>query len=588
MLAEDSTFERLKMRIEAGEQPITDWYRAIEQRAEALLDRDPVAYEIPDGKRLLRVSREAVARVYPLALTYRISGDRRFLERLDRELAAITAFPDWNPSHFLDTAEMAHAVGIALDWLHDDWSPSQRTRIVEALDRFAFAPALRVYREETRSMRWHRAEHNWNQVCNGGLTIAALAAADERPETAGAILSYAVASLPRAMREYAPDGGYKESPGYWSYGTFYNGLMLAALETGLGTDFGLAEHPGFDVTGDFPIQVTGPTGANFNFGDGKEAPVSRLSVLWWLGARFERPDYFAVARKAAERFPRALDLIWFRPTPSGNDTLSPRPLGNSWVGPHVVAIRGSWTDPQTTFVAFKGGRPLDNHAQCDIGTFVLEARGVRWAIDLGRDDYNLPGYFNRGKGRWRFYRNRAESHNTLLIDPDSGQDQDPNAVATIVASDLNGDDGDPLWAIVDMSQAYGDRTRSVRRGVKLFDGKNVLIQDEVDANDITLHWNMHTRATISLTEDARRAMLSEAGETLQVILVEPSEARFEVRSAQPLPNSPRVPGQDANQGVRKLTIVLEGQSDPRVTVFFVVDDADAPTIAPLERWQDMP
>ena len=40
------------------------------------------------------------------------------------------------------------------------------------------------------------------------------------------------------------------------------------------------------------------------------------------------------------------------------------------------------------------------HSNLDIGTFVLDAFGERWVVDLGADDYNLPGYFETG-GRGR-------------------------------------------------------------------------------------------------------------------------------------------------------------------------------------------
>ena len=47
----------------------------------------------------------------------------------------------------------------------------------------------------------------------------------------------------------------------------------------------------------------------------------------------------------------------------------------------------------------------------------LTADGVRWATDLGPDDYNLPGYFDTKKGtaspRWKYYRLNNRSHNTL-------------------------------------------------------------------------------------------------------------------------------------------------------------------------------
>ena len=66
-----------------------------------------------------------VGRTYTLALMYRLHGDRRYVDRLWRDLDAVAAFPDFNPKHFLDTAEMTHALGVAYDWLYDAWSDLQ-------------------------------------------------------------------------------------------------------------------------------------------------------------------------------------------------------------------------------------------------------------------------------------------------------------------------------------------------------------------------------------------------------------------------------------------------------------------------------
>jgi len=40
--------------------------------------------------------------------------------------------------------------------------------------------------------------------------------------------------------------------------------------------------------------------------------------------------------------------------------------------------------------------------------------GQRWAVDGGRDDYSLPGYFD--KERYRYFRTGTEGHNTLIFD----------------------------------------------------------------------------------------------------------------------------------------------------------------------------
>ena len=199
-----------------------------------------------------------------LGLVYRLTGDPRYADRLWQELDTVTQFKDWNPSHFLDTAEMTFAVSIGYDWLHDRWTESQRQQLAGAIRRLGLEQALTIYRQQTG---WSRATHNWNQVCNGGMAIGALAVADQKPALAREVVHAALTSLPRAMHEFGPDGGWGEGPGYWRYATEYNVYILAALETALGDDYGLSTISGFSQTGDFPFYFTGPTGETFNYAD---------------------------------------------------------------------------------------------------------------------------------------------------------------------------------------------------------------------------------------------------------------------------------------------------------------------------------
>ena len=60
---------------------------------------------------------------------------------------------------------------------------------------------------------------NWNVVCNGGVTIAALALADvpRYADTARRALKYAAQGIPLAVSGYGPagNGAWPEGPGYW-------------------------------------------------------------------------------------------------------------------------------------------------------------------------------------------------------------------------------------------------------------------------------------------------------------------------------------------------------------------------------------
>ena len=122
-----------------------------------------------------------------------------------------------------------------------------------------------------------------------------------------------------------------------------------------------------------------------------------------------------------------------------------------------------------------GGYNHAAHGNLDIGTFVLESDGVQWAIDLGRDNYNLPGYF--GSGRWAYYKMRAEGHNTLVINPGAGPDQEVEARAAIIDFQTSPDGG---RALLDMTPAFAQANR-VHRMLRMQHSRSqVLIEDEID------------------------------------------------------------------------------------------------------------
>lgn len=97
-------------------------------QANSCLTDSTVRYEIPDGKRLLNESRKAIRCVLLTAYAWRMTGEARYFDRCVRELDAACALKDWNPSHFLDVAEMSTAVAIGYDWLYQKLSPEQRQR----------------------------------------------------------------------------------------------------------------------------------------------------------------------------------------------------------------------------------------------------------------------------------------------------------------------------------------------------------------------------------------------------------------------------------------------------------------------------
>ncbi|MBR1870885.1 MAG: hypothetical protein IJ802_03565, partial [Kiritimatiellae bacterium] len=157
-----------------------------------------------EGRRLLETAREAVRRIVWLSAAFLYRNDDKAGERAIAEMLNICAWDDWNTEHFLDTAEIAFALGAGYDALYGKMSPEERDLIADALHDKALMPALR----QTRWTWWKTAEGNWNQVCHGGIGVAALAIADRYPDDAAMFIGESAAYIPAALSVYAPCGAY--------------------------------------------------------------------------------------------------------------------------------------------------------------------------------------------------------------------------------------------------------------------------------------------------------------------------------------------------------------------------------------------
>jgi hypothetical protein len=503
--------------------------------------------------------------VVTLALIYRVEGDQRLRDRCWADLDAAAHFPDWGESlNFLATAEMTTAFALAYDWLYDSWSVEQRDILRQAIVDHGLKPGIQVYRTDPQG--WPSRTNNWNVVCNGGLGMGALAVADDCPEVAGEVLARGLALVPSCLRQFAPDGAWYEGPMYWGFGTLYESMYLGSLETACGTDFGLGDLPGLSRQGWFPIYMNGATGSPFNFADAEEAEEPRAGPqLLWMARRFKEPRYaqYQIDHRGGRL--AALDLIW-----------GPGIAHEAWEsidrdryfrGVEVATMRDGWNRPGGWFVGLKAGFNERSHAHLDLGSLVLEAAGVRWAVDLGPDDYNLPGYnyHSQPNHRWTYYRTRAEGHNTLVINPAQGPDQSLSGTAKIVdfrSCDQRGE------LTADLTEAYPD-ARRVTRSLSFQRGKSLILSDALALKKPgEVWWFLHTRAHIRSGSGGRTLTLSQRGKTMSLRLLAPSPATFEWGPAQPLPGSPHPPGQAANQGVTRVAIHLRDVRDTVIRVAF--------------------
>ena len=487
----------------------------------------PVNERIKTGMRLLAVSRENLRRIFILSYAYRMTGQEKYLVRAEQEMLKAASFSDWNPSHFLDVGEMTMALGVGYDWLYPALSEASRRTIHEAIVEKGFKPSY-----DTAYNWFVDAEHNWNQVCNGGLAFGAIAVAESEPEWAQKIIDRAIDKVRLPMRHYAPDGAYPEGPGYWGYGTLFNVLLIGGLESTFGTDSGLSQMPGFMQTGTYEMQMVSPLIKHFNYMDNSYEPESS-SAPFWFYSKTQDPSVLCqqvsiLQRDTAKKYlkDRVLPamLIWGAGAPMEKAVA---PQETFWAGrgnTPVCVMRSGWGDPNARFVGVKLGSPSINHGHMDVGSFVFEADGVRWAIDLGSEDYNTTetrgvDLWNMAQQsqRWDVFRYNNRSHNTLTF---NDKLQRVNGSAQIIESDS----ATALRFVkTDLTPVYAGQVDKVERTISLVDNDYLLIEDEITAgkNYTRMRWTLMTRATpkilsdntVMLEQDGKRCLLKIESET---------------------------------------------------------------------------
>ena len=529
--------------------------------ADELLTNPQTVEYIIVGPRLLTQSRRCLRKVLTLAGAYRMTDDlakkAAYKDRAMKELQAAAAFKDWNPSHFLDTAEMTAAFAIGYDWFFDSLTDGEKELLVNSIYEKGLVPSL-------SHGGWRNSAYNWNQVCNGGMAMGALAIADvlppEKREVANKILHLSVTTVHKAMASFAPDGLWKEGPGYWQYTLLYTTFLVNTLEASLGSDFDITKAQGFDVTVYSQMALATPEGSAFNFADAGGAIISN-SMHFWLADRFNNPDFAEFEREQIKA--KTNDFASLKAEkPRSDSKLYPT---NIWYyspkradlqkmkkdfyfrGAEIASMRSKWLDDDALYVGFKAGGNKVNHSHLDLGSFVLVKDGVRWAIDLGSDNYNLPGYF--GGRRWTYYRLNTHGHNTLLID---GQNQNPNAFAKILEFQSAPEKG---FAKADLADAYKDQLKSATRAVTLNRSNlTVTIKDVIGPRTKdsvkTIVWQMHTYAQIAISDDGKTATLTQNAKTLTATIASSTnpDLKFKVAS------TTQTEAENPNKGVSVLAI----------------------------------
>lgn len=574
LFLDQSNLQRLR-DLKNKECDFQTFYTAFLREADRILDQPVTGFHIT-GPRMLKNCQQISKRVSTLALAFRLSDNFQYFKRAKDELFAAAEFPHWNKDHFLDTAELCTAFGIGYDWLYDHLNDHEKETIKTALTDKGLKVGIKEYKNNAW---WMTVDHNWNIVCHGGLVIGSLAVATDEKQIALTILRTALKYIPEVLKTYDPDGAWPAGPEYWEYTTQFCALTLDALKTALDMDIDAFITSGLQWTGVFSVYCTGPLDKYFNFADSDTESRAKPS-LYWLGQKFNlyqciRENHRLLLKQCENNAaPDPFDLIWYSPCMKTTDKM---PRSTCFRGTETVFIRSAWNDPEAIFIGLKGGSNQADHAHLDLGSFVLDALGERWAVDLGRDNYDLPGYWdmNEGGDRWKYFRLNNRSHNTLVINDD---DQRAKAVARIVGYGFS---EERHFAITDLTQAYIPHVKSALRGFALLNDCRLIIQDEIvwagEKNKVC--WNLMTSADVAL--NGHSATLSSRGKTLFLNIVSPSYAAFTVRKAK------QKPPENLNDNYRLLQIEFMANQKKTVICVHITLKRFEMDVHPLQSWTDL-
>ena len=495
----------------------------------------PVSERKLEGRRLLGVSRENLRRIFCLSYAYRMTGAKKYLDRAEKEMLAAADFTDWNPSHYLDVGEMTMALAIGYDWLFDKLSESSRKKIKEAIIEKGIKTSY-----ERNNMGFLNVENNWNQVCNAGITYGAIAIYEDNKEESVKLINRALGSIPKAMKQYSPNGAYPEGIGYWGYGTSFNMMFLAAIEKIYNTDFDLSKIEGFMETGMYSQVMITPSFRSFNYSD-NGAGAGFNSTVFWFYSKTKNPALLYMQKGSYERNANRRSYLRDRLFPvalifgaGSGASLSKAaiPTELMWVGHGenpVAVMRSSWSEPDALYLGFKAGSPHVNHGHMDVGSFIFEAEGVNWAFDFGTENYNsleIKGVnlwnTTEESQRWDVFRYRTTSHNTLSFNDKPQSVTDYADINNVVNT------SDVMSAMSDLTALYKKQIPGVKRAVSMVDKKYVVIQDQLKTGSqfTKVRWNILTEADKITFTSENTAELEKEGKKLYIKVNSPVPIRF--------------------------------------------------------------
>ncbi len=582
----------------------------------------------PEGGRSNLVGRTNMLQY--IAGAYLITKDVKLLYCAYDMALRLGEWDHWGPGHFLNVADGTSPYAIFYDWCYDGYvelyNNGQTKYDVKVLAEILYNKSTYegilstkgIYTSYISSIvgqggsLYPTRDNNWNAVCSGGMITGALALLDDERYVADA--SWLISSNIRTLMEYgmgqyAPDGDYIESPGYWAYGTNNFFEMTAAMWSALGTTYNTMDCWGINTTCNFACHTESSDFRTFNFHDGGMG--SQETQMFMFVA-----EYFGQSGLAQVRISHLengktktiYDVLYY---PDATEEVEPMSFDYYSKALDLYCARSSW-DSGALYVGMMGGINKLGHGQIDAGSFVYHNEGTVWLIDLGTENYNAAGFWPEST-RYRYYVMKPEGNNTITLtsDPDNvpyGQ------VLTSTAPSVNYESNEHgSFMVLDMTETLGGNASSWMRGMMLTnDRKTVIVQDEIYFEGVQSgYWFAHYRLSsgyvqsVELSSDRRTAYLVNYNGQVLRMKIESSRAdlRFEKMDCYTFvhtgdkgtfgpeysQNTPNSAGQKVSEHDRSYynKLAIKFENTPSVTFAVVIELIDPKTMNNADKQIDL-
>lgn len=608
----DPVVKKLYESLKATGEKIIELPELVQVRGEAAANNNPGA--------------KAIFRMSALGTLNYLDGDPRWKDFAARELVSIASFTNWHPDEAEVCAEFVWGMSIGYDLFRSALNDAQAKKVRDAIVQLGMdaltarlkgepmpatvkrpepgttaEPSKAPAKKAARKTGEEPPPDTEDMISAAALLIAAISLVDEEPNTAGPSATVAAKVFGEGIKEFAPDGIWPEGIIAGDDVLDVTASLIMTLRAATGQDFGFSLVEGLPQAAYARMHLTSPASGIFNYGDAEGNALSRSWVTSFLTALYGNPGVPALkvpgpASPETQYMNLAGLLLYHNPHIAGFGT--PEANDAKFAHEQVATLRSAWNDPKAMFVGIKGGDNARPGGQLDLGSFVLDAGGVRWGVDLGTEADRVlknradPKKFEMyregtlGQNTWRFTgpavdddKKKAAPKGKAPV-PAAPQGSQPlDATAQIVEFSSTPERG---LAIVDLSDAYSQRAKEFKRGVMLVRGPApyVIMQDEMEIKSVSSpEWIMHTRAEV--TTEGNKATLKSNNSTLTMTVISPPGAAIFAEDA-PEPTDQQL---GSLKGVKVIKIPLRDvKGEQRVVVTFAQGEGAPTTVVPLAEW----